>query len=57
MHGAIIFVGPAGEGEEALDGQGDFLGAILTGLRLDAGGEFVAAIVEVLGEEIEDLGA
>ena len=57
VHGAIIFVGPAGKGEEALDRGGDFRGAVLAGLRLDAGGEFVAAVVEVFGEEIEDLRA
>ena len=35
----------------------DFGGAVFAGLRLDAGGEFVGAIVEVFGEEIEDLRA
>ena len=60
VHGAVVFVGPAGEGEEALDGEHRLpfrprLG--LAGLLADAGGEFVAAVVEVLGEEEEDLRA
>src|SRR5690606_23413388 len=47
--------GPAGKGKEPLDGERDFAGAILAGLRLEARGEFGAAIIEVLGEKIEDL--
>ena len=57
MHGAIVFVGPACEGEEALDAGLDFGGAVFAGLRLDAGGEFVGAVLEVFGEELEELGA
>ncbi|MNY45727.1 hypothetical protein D3C86_1808490 [compost metagenome] len=57
MHRAIVFVGPAGKGEKPFDGQSDFLGAVFAGLGLDASGEFVAAVVEVLGEEVEYLRA
>ncbi len=57
MYRAIVFVGPAGKCEEAFDREGNFPRAIFTGLRLDAGRELVAPIVEVFGQEIEDLGA
>ena len=60
MHRAIILVGPAGKGEETLDRVRHFLAGgvgAFAGLRLDAGGEFLGAIFEVFGKEIEDLRA
>ncbi len=59
VDGAVIFVGPAGEGEEAFDGGGDFLGrARLSPVcAVMRAANSSRAVFEVFGEEIEDLRA
>ena len=58
MDGAVVFVGPGGVGENALDAGSDFgFGLLLTDNFRETARNFFAALRKIFGDVVEDLRA